>query len=261
VGFPPYEAAPPQNTGQVFAINADTQSMKSRFVFLCLLCALAPALWAQADDTYDREVIIAEINGLNEPYIKGDFIVFTARTHSRYVGIAFDFEQFRVIHSYQKINTRDIDNEIISSIYFYVLKIPEGVDSVSYKIITDGLWSIDPLNPHTKFDSAANSVLSTVRVPRQIIPVTRVTARGNVRFVYTGESGQKIQLGGSFTNWDPFIYEMRETRPGLYECELSLLPGTHYYNFYKGMAVVIDHTNPARAYTPDGKAASVIEVR
>ena len=235
--------------------------MKLVFVFLCLTCAFAAAGWAQADDAYDREVIISEINGLNEPYIRGDFIVFTAQPHSRHVGIAFDFEQFRVIHSYQRINTRDIDNQIISSMYFYVLKIPEGVDAVSYKIIIDGLWAVDPLNPNTKFDSAANAVLSTVRVPRQTIPATRITAQGRVRFVYTGESGQKIQLGGSFTNWDPFIYEMRETRPGLYECEISLLPGTHYYNFYKGMAVVIDHTNPSRAYTSDGRTASVIEIR
>jgi hypothetical protein len=235
--------------------------MKRFFTFLCLFCALAAALWAQTEDSYDREIIIAEIGGSGEPYIRGDYIVFTAQAHSRHVGIAFDFEQFRAIHSYRRINTRDIDNEIISSTYFYVLKIPEGADSVSYKIIIDGLWSTDPLNPNTKFDSASNSVLSTVRVPRQTTPATRITAQGRVRFVYIGEAGQKIHLGGSFTNWDPFIYEMRETRAGLYECEIALLPGTHYYNYYKGMTSIADHTNPSRAYTQDGRTASVIEVR
>jgi hypothetical protein len=234
--------------------------MKRAFFIFCLLF-LAVAVFAQADDTYDREIIIAEINGIGAPYIRGAYIIFTAQVQSRYVGIAFDFEQFRVIHSYQRIDTRDIDNKVISSLYFYALKIPDNVNSVSYKIITDGLWSVDPLNPNTKFDSSSNSVLSTVRVYRDTTPVTRLEKQGLVHFVYQGQAGQKIQLGGTFTNWDPFIYEMKETSPGFYECRLPLLPGTYYYNFYKGMMTIIDPTNSSRTYTSDGRTASVIKVQ
>jgi hypothetical protein len=104
-------------------------------------------------------------------------------------------------------------------------------------------------------------MLSTLRVVRDTPPITRFVGKRLVRFVYRGAAGQKIQLGGSFTNWDPFIYEMQETRPGLYECEIPLVPGTHYYNFYKGMSVITDSGNPERAYTADGRSASVIEVK
>jgi hypothetical protein len=246
---------------QFFPNNPIYSSMKRVIILLCLFAAGRFAAFAQADGSYDREILISEIGGVGEPYIKGNFMVFTAKAEPRHVGIAFDFEQFRVIHSYQRVNIRDIDSNIISAFYFYILDIPENIDSVSYKIISDGIWAVDPANPNTKFDSASQSMLSTVRVRRGEAPATRLVGRGRVRFVYSGPAGQKIQLGGSFTNWDPFIYVMKETRPGLYECEISLAPGTHYYNFYKGLTVIADTGNPERAYTSDGRSASVIEVK
>jgi len=234
--------------------------MKKAFFVFCCLTALVQFGFAQNEEQYDREIIISEINAVQPPYIKGDFIIFTAQVQSRHVGIAFDFEQFRVIHSYERIDTRDLENKVISSLYFYVLRIPSGVDSVSYKIITDGLWSIDPLNPNTKFDSASRSVLSSVRVYPDTTPATKVVRKGFVRFVYQGKTGERIQLGGTFTNWDPFIYELTETSPGFYECELPFLPGTYFYNFYKGLTAISDPTNSSRAYTADGRTASVIVV-
>jgi hypothetical protein len=211
-------------------------------------------------DTYDRDVIISEINSLGAPYVRGDYIVFTARADRRHVGAAFDFEGFRVIHTYERIDTRDIDGKVISSLYFLVMKIPDNTDTLAYRVITDGLWSADPLNPDGIWDADSSSTLSIVRVRRDPLPVTREIQKGLVRFVFRGRRGQKIQLSGTFTNWDPFIYEMRETSPGLYECDVRLLPGAHYYNFYTGLTPVVDAENPARAYTPDGRIVSMIQV-
>ena len=78
--------------------------------------------------------------------------------------------------------------------------------------------------------------------------------------VIQGQSGQIIRLGGTFTNWDSSIYVMRETAPGLYELEIPLPRGTHYYAYYDGMASFVDKTNPDRAYTADGRTASVITI-
>ena len=76
----------------------------------------------------------------------------------------------------------------------------------------------------------------------------------------SGESGQRIRLGGIFTNWDSFIYELQETSPGLYQLELSLPKGTYYYAFYKGMSAFADDKNPKKVYTADGRIASVISI-
>ena len=66
---------------------------------------------------------------------------------------------------------------------------------------------------------------------------------------------------GDFDNWDPFIHELVETSPGIYELELPLPPGRHYYTFiYRGEALT-DPLNPDKAANRDGKAVSVLNVR
>ena len=87
-----------------------------------------------------------------------------------------------------------------------------------------------------------------------------ITRFMSVKFIYKGESGLKLNLAGTFTNWDPWIYEMVETSPGLYELELPLPAGKYYYNYYIGLTPILDNTNPQKIYTTDGRSASVLTV-
>jgi 1,4-alpha-glucan branching enzyme len=86
------------------------------------------------------------------------------------------------------------------------------------------------------------------------------TASGSTRFVYRGESGQRIRLTASFTNWDPYIYELNEKSPGIYELEIPLPKGTYYYKFIRGITEFIDTANPNRIFSADGQSASVFTV-
>ena len=54
--------------------------------------------------------------------------------------------------------------------------------------------------------------------------------------------------------------ELEETKPGFYELSIPLPTGIYYYNYYLGMNSFVDKTNPNRAYTPEGRTASVIKV-
>ena len=90
--------------------------------------------------------------------------------------------------------------------------------------------------------------------------VTEATSNDRVKFIYKGESGLKLNLAGTFTNWDPWIYQLEEIQPGLYELELPLTTGTYYYNYYLGLTPILDNTNPEKIYTADGRSASVIRV-
>ena len=237
-----------------------------KFLTLLLLIStlLLLALPAQAQestlDSYTYNNLIARIDKVSAPFIVDDYIIFTADSKSRHVGIAFDFENFRTIHSFQKVNTTDVDGKVVQSVYFHILEVPKGLKNVSYRLVIDGLWTIDPNNKHQTFDTKSNLILSTVAVQRQEVPTTETVKKNLVRFVYQGQSGQIIRLGGTFTNWDSSIYVMRETAPGLYELEIPLPRGTHYYAYYDGMASFVDKTNPERAYTADGRTASVITI-
>ena len=76
-----------------------------------------------------------------------------------------------------------------------------------------------------------------------------------------GDKGQKVRLGGTFTNWDSWIYELTEITPGNYEIKLPLPPGKYYYAFYTGLESFADPANPKKAYREDGKTVSEITVK
>ena len=154
-----------------------------------------------------------------------------------------------------------MDFEPKESLFFYILELPKNIQEIKYRMVFDGLWSLDPLNEKKVFDENTNLYLSYFDAGRTIPDITEVKSNGKVRFVYKGKSGQQIRLGGSFTCWDSWIYEMKETAPGLYEFELALAPGTYQYAFYSGMTSFIDSENPERCYTKDGKEASMLIIK
>ncbi len=213
------------------------------------------------EEEMNYAIEVSKIDNVSAPYLKGNKVIFTAQKDAHYVGIAFDFENFRTIHSFYKKNIRNMDNETIDSFYFYILDIPKDVQKINYRLVIDGLWTCDPLNENKVYNKEANLLLSQIDCTRPIPEVTEEKSPGYVRFVYKGKSGQQVRLGGSFTNWDSWIYIMKEVEPGVYEFNLPLNSGTYQYAFYSGMQSFIDRENPERCYTLDGKQASVLVVK
>ena len=92
--------------------------------------------------------LVISIDDVGAPVVKNNRIIFTAENNARYVGIAFDFENFRTIHSFQLRKIKDAEYETQKSFYFYILDLPKDVQSVEYRLVVDGLWTTDPLNPN-----------------------------------------------------------------------------------------------------------------
>lgn len=212
------------------------------------------------DDELDYAEIVNTIEKVQPPYLTGDYVIFTSESTSRHVGIAFDFEGFKTIHSFQIKKFMDKEYNESGSLCFYVLKLPKTILEVNYRLIVDGLWTVDPQNDDKIYNAETNLILSHFDAARYIPPVTEKTSAGKVKFVYRGKSGQKIRLGGNFTNWDSWIYHLTETSPGLYQVELPLPPGKYEYAFYTGITSFPDDGNPQKCYTPDGKIASLLIV-
>lgn len=211
-------------------------------------------------DSYGIDMVLSQIDSPKSPQIVGDYVVFTADSNARHTGIVFDFENFRTIHSFERLITYDYDGEEVDSVLFYILQLPKNINQISYRLIIDGLWTVDPNNTIKIYDDDIKTELSKVILNRKEEKITKVVETNTVKFVYMGETGQKIRVGGNFTNWDSYIYQLAEITPGLYEIEIPLAPGTYYYNFYKGVNSFIDEKNPEKAYTPDGRVASVISI-
>lgn len=231
-------------------------------LFFTSLAFAAKEVPLPTEEELDYLKLASSLSGPREPYMSGDFVVFTADKNARHVGIAFDFENFEVIHSFKLKNLYDQDFEVADSFYFYILSLPKTVQKIQYRIVVDGLWTTDPLNPRKVYNRDTEMMLSELLAKRDIPPVTeKHEDDGLVHFIYEGKSGQEIRLGGSFTHWDSWIYRLKEVAPGLYALALPLAPGTYQYAYYTGTTSFIDVTNPERCYTPEGKMASQIVVK
>ncbi len=214
--------------------------------------------------------LAASILKPSSPLISGRMVAFTADGKARHVGIAFEHENFRQIHSFQRIIRRDMagnpqkeaDGSLRSQVLFWIGTIPPGLTELRYRLVIDGLWTTDPLNTNVFYDYTTGLSLSVLPVELDDEFTTVAAKTDGVTFRYEGRSGQTIRLAGTFNNWDPFMYEMTETVPnsGRYEISLPLPPGTWYYAFFDGMSQIADNSSETKVYTRDGRVASVIRV-
>lgn len=209
---------------------------------------------------YELDLLIHNIEKPTAPIITDDYIIFTADPNNRFVGIAFDFEDYKVIHPFQLLSNTDFDGNKTVKHLFYCYERQHKFTTIKYRIIIDGLWTTDPLNPNKYYDDNMNLYFSYVEEPNSIQKNTEYVKSEGVHFIYKGESGLKLRLAGTFTNWDSWIYELKETSKGFYELDLPLPKGKYYYNYYIGLAPIVDNTNPNKAYTADGRISSVLYV-
>lgn len=234
------------------------------FVALALLSVSVISAKSKANaivpDTYDYDLLVTSIKGVQAPVVSDDYIVFTADYNARSVGIAFDFENYKVIHHYSVRRIFDYEGEQTNAWYFYALPKPKKLTKISYKLIIDGLWTTDPTNINTEYDWENGILLSYVDIPQTQDVITQTADEGITKFICNAAPGQKIRLGGTFTNWDSWVYEMTEVSPGKYEICLPLPAGTYYYAYFSGLKRFIDDSNPEKAYSSDGKIVSKIVI-
>ncbi len=233
-------------------------------ITVVLFLGLSILLFASEADNglkqFAREKVINQIHNVQSPYINGSYIVFTADKSARFVGIAFDYENFRIIHSFSRLPIYEASDDPVDSVLFYINEFPKELDRISYRLVIDGLWTTDPTNSQKIYDPKTNTQLSVINITNKAPDITEKKPSGTVSFVYYGPKGQQIRLAGSFNNWDSYMYYMKEVSPGKYQLDLPLPSGVHYYNFYNGINVLIDKNNPDRGYTRDGKVVSKIMV-
>lgn len=238
---------------------------KKRFLILAglILGLCSSAVFAKSKEQYQNfelDTLLHNIEGPVAPIITDDFIIFTADMHNRFVGIAFDFENYKVIHPFKVMNHTDEEGKTSRKYMFYCYNRQHKLTEIKYRLVFDGLWTADPLNPNKEYDENVNLYFSKIEDPNSVRIFTETTPDDSVHFIYKGKSGQQVRLAGTFTNWDPWIYTLKETEPGFYELNLPLTTGTYYYNYFIGMNAILDDSNPNKAYTKDGRSASVIKV-
>lgn len=243
-------------------------------VKVMLLLAIIGRIGALDTESYQFIDHLLTLSGPKAPEIYEDAVIFTAPSSYRRVGIAFAHEGFAKVHWFKKLmssgngeagagtsgggtSSKQFSPYRDSGILFHVQEIPPGTEELEYRLIIDGLWTSDPLNPLRRIDRNSGILRSLVQLPRMQKDSGHSEALyQGLRLNYSAPPGEIITVAGSFNRWDPFMYEMQEQAPGQYSLTIPLPPGTYQYTFYRRGERILDPANPNRVYTSDGKIAS-----
>jgi len=248
--------------------------MKKAMVLL-LLTAIIGSIGAADTESFRHIDYLLQLKGPAKPEVVDDAVIFTASSAHRRVGIAFAHEGFSKVYPFRRLMTPNenpgpwIKDKPPSDLYrdsgllFYIFVIPEELKgSVEYRLVIDGLWAKDPLNPNYRIDTSSGIARSVVSIP----PIKRPDSpnrgpEGTLTFTFHAEPGETVTVAGSFNRWDPYMYELREISPGRYTLSLPLPAGTYQYTFFYRGERQLDPNNPRRIYTREGKAANEATVK
>lgn len=228
-----------------------------RVFWLCFL--LSQVLFLHAWEGGSRDIYFKIVGAKNTepPFIMENKLILLYRPEepTRFVGAAFAHEDFVTIHPF-KINEYDV--------FYLVLPLPEGISSLQYRLIIDGLWTADPSNKLAIRDQTGIS-LSLFPVPEtetRDLSSPQIRAGRQVTFIFRGKSGERVYLCGSFNHWNPYLHQMKETPAGsgIYEITLPFTRGTYYYNFLYQGDIFTDPQNVQLAVDNHGKEVSVLSL-
>jgi hypothetical protein len=216
---------------------------------------------------------LLSLPGPGAPEIYEDSVIFTAPSSYRRVGIAFAFESYARVYWFRKLlipkdpaeiaaegKKKTVELNRDSGILFHVQILPEGIRNLDYRMIIDGLWTRDPLNP-LRVTGPSGLNQSRIVLPDMPHPLPARETPGILSLSYTAPPGETVTVAGNFNSWDPFMYEMEETSPGFYSFSLPLPPGTYQYVFFHRGERIPDPGNRDKIYSPEGKIASRTVVR
>jgi len=241
------------------------------FVFFALIAVFSLAAEGETYELVDR---LLTLSGPCAPVVHEDFVIFSAPSSLRRVGIAFAHENFANVYWFRQLMVSQdrlspilLPGQLVpdpykdSGILFYLLKVPEDLLEVEYRLVVNGLWTTDPLNSMSKRDPVTGLIFSTVSVPpRPFKPNPLKGLPDGLTFTFFAPAGESVTVAGDFNGWDPFMYELKEYPAGVYSLTIAMPPGTHQYVFFHRGRRYTDPNNPRRIYAKDGSAASVIVV-
>ncbi len=206
--------------------------------------------------TFDTELHHRIINATesSNPYILNKHIVlsYAARPGTQVVSLALESEQYRIFHTYEKNR---------HGIFILSLAIPENIGEIRYRLVIDGLWTIDP-NSEKQRDMRGVLVSSVLIPADSSIPSPGITRMpdGKTRFVYFGDESSRVSIIGDFNRWDPYLTPMEESPvyPGVYSVSLKLPENARFYRFVVNGRDITDPENHNSSHNGWGETASVI---
>jgi len=246
--------------------------MKTIGIF-CLLIIAASFSWADEWESYEVVNQLLNIRRPGAPVIVENYVIFTADSALRRVGVAFAHENFANIYWFRPLvvpqDRLSAPPDAVfspgvytdSGIQFHVYQIPLNLRELEYRLVVNGLWTVDPFNSQSRRDPVSGLTMSVLSLPYRRVPPNPLSGLPEgLNFSFRGPPGEIVTVAGNFNGWDPFMYQLREYPEGVYSITIPLPPGTYQYVFFHRGQRYVDPYNPRRIYSRDGNAASEIVV-
>ncbi len=232
-----------------------------RLPFFIAFAAFVMSVGALDFDSIRFNDYLMAISGPRAPELFEDAVIFTASGAARRVGISFAHEHFSRVHWFRKLASPTADKKE-SGVLFLAYEFPTTLETLEYRLIVDGLWTTDPWNPIKRMNAADGIGRSMVALPPPVESIEENNNnKGTLTFRFEAVPGEDISVAGTFNDWDPFMYELREVSPGRYRLDLPVPPGTYLYAYYYRGERLLDPFNQRKVYTSDGKTASQVTVQ
>jgi hypothetical protein len=206
---------------------------------------------AHAVPALSLDMAVKGLTTAEPPHLVGDVLILSYRGDSttRFVGVRFEHEAYQVLHAY---------NRNPNGVFVLDYEVPEGVLDIRYRIVVDGLWMEDPVNPQSDTDGLGNvlSVFTLTQEPTRPIVNPKPRPDGSLTFTFRGAPGKRVSLIGDFNNWDPYVDYLSETSPGTFSITLRVAPGPHWYCYFAEGRRVLDPYNVETGSDPSGTKTS-----
>ena len=206
---------------------------------------------AQEQTSLELQIRMTTMRRSGPPQLFYRTVLFTyqRRDFARYVGAAFDIEDYQKIHVFKQ-------NE--HGVFLLPYTPPRDVESIRYRLVVDGLWMPDPKNPDVVVDERGNK-LSSLKLelpPVRALKSPTLGKNGEIEFAIRHKAGSRIYLTGDFTNWEPFTIKLIERADGIYSAGVSLSPGRYEYCFIVDGLRILDPLNSSYGADSHGYLAS-----
>ncbi|MDR0643534.1 MAG: glycogen-binding domain-containing protein [Treponema sp.] len=246
------------------------------FISTVFLVFIIGTIGALNTESYHFINHLVNLTSAGQPEVFEDGVLWTAPASYKRVGIAFAHEGFAKVYWFKKLMAPDDSPKPQkqeskqgppvtykdSGILFFTYTVPKELTTLEYRLIIDGLWTADPANPNKRISESGItvSIAPLPSVKNEPLTTTDTAPSGGVFFSYKGQSGQSVYVAGSFNNWDPFMYELKENSPGNYSLALRLPTGVYHYVFFVQGKRVLDYNGLPKLYR-DGFPVNQLEVK
>ena len=150
-----------------------------------------------------------------------------------------------------------------SGVWYYFLAEPKN-ETVKYKFIIDGIWSLDPKNP-MKDDDMAGSFYSIAK-PIQSSIGTHLTykkiGRNKIEFRLYNKTARFISIVGDFNHWNPENDILKKDNNGIWKLTKYIPSGSYRYKFIVDGKWITDLYNTNQNSSDDtGEVCSTITIK